>query len=134
MVFIIINVLKVRSAWQPFCLDSNDTIGKAIIAFPCHGEGGNQYWMMSKLGEIRSLFCFEYSGGRSQLGPKSRILTNNCYSQGGVQKWSVEDQTGLIKHQSGFCIEMGLDKVSIYMSECDRNNNRQVWKWKKREI
>jgi polypeptide N-acetylgalactosaminyltransferase len=124
---------KVRSAWESHCLDSNgDTLGKAIIGYVCHGQGGNQYWMMSKLGEIRrDEHCFDYSGGRSQLGQKDKIFTYTCHSQGGNQKWSVED--GLIKHQSGFCIEMGQDKVSIYMSECDRNNNRQLWKWKKRD-
>ncbi|RNA38256.1 polypeptide N-acetylgalactosaminyltransferase 9 [Brachionus plicatilis] len=124
---------EIRSQAEPQCLDSNgDTLGKAIIGYVCHGQGGNQYWMMSKLGEIRrDEHCYDYSGGRAGLGQKDKIFTYTCHSQGGNQKWSVED--GLIKHESGYCIELGTDRVSIFMQECDRNNIRQLWKWKKRE-
>lgn len=88
---------------------------------------------MSKLGEIRrDEHCFDYAGGRAMLGQKDKIFTYSCHSQGGNQKWTVLDN-GLIKHESGFCIEMGEDKVSIYMQTCDSENPRQVWKWKKRE-
>lgn len=125
---------EIRNKWEPQCLDSNgDTLGKAIIGYVCHGQGGNQYWMMSKLGEIRrDEHCFDYAGGRAMLGQKDKIFTYSCHSQGGNQKWTVLDN-GLIKHESGFCIEMGEDKVSIYMQTCDSENPRQVWKWKKRE-
>lgn len=124
---------EIRNSAEPQCLDSNgDTLGKAIIGYVCHGQGGNQYWMMSKNGEIRrDEHCYDYSGGRSALGQKDKIFTYNCHSQGGNQKWYVVD--GLIKHESGFCIELGVDKVSVFMQECNANNPRQVWKWKKRE-
>ena len=53
------------------------------------------------------------------------------YTTGGNQKWQVVD--GLIKHESGYCIELDTDKVGIFMQECDKNKLRQLWKWKKRE-
>lgn len=34
---------EIRSQFEPQCLDSNgDTLGKAIIGYVCHGQGGNQ--------------------------------------------------------------------------------------------
>lgn len=124
---------EIRSQSESQCLDSNgDTLGKAIIGYVCHGQGGNQYWMMSKLGEIRrDEHCFDYAAGRSGLGQKDKIFTYTCHNQGGNQKWTVDN--GLIKHESGFCIELGSDKVSVFMQECDSNNQRQLWKWKKRD-
>jgi len=88
--------------------------------------------MMSKNGEIRrDEHCFDYAGGRSSLGQKDKIFTYTCHSQGGNQKWYVDN--GLLKHESGFCVEISEDKVSIYMQECNVNNARQIWKWKKRD-
>ncbi len=65
-------------------MDSNgDTLGKAIIGYVCHGQGGNQYWMLSKNHEIRrDEHCFDYSGGKSGLGQKEKILTYTCHNQG----------------------------------------------------
>lgn len=40
-----LNILsqQIRNKWEPQCLDSNgDTLGKAIIGYVCHGQGGNQ--------------------------------------------------------------------------------------------
>ena len=88
--------------------------------------------MMSKHGEIRrDEHCLDYAGGASSLGERDKIFTYTCHSQGGNQKWTVED--GLIRHQSGYCIEIDSDKVGIYMQKCDPSNPRQVWKWKKRD-
>jgi polypeptide N-acetylgalactosaminyltransferase len=125
---------EIRNAAMPQCLDSNgDTLGKAIIGYVCHGQGGNQYWMMSKNGEIRrDEHCYDYSAGKSGLGIKDKIFTYNCHSQGGNQKWEVIE-AGLIKHESGFCIELGADKVGIFMQNCNKDNRHQQWIWKKRE-
>lgn len=87
---------------------------------------------MSKNGEIRrDEHCLDYAGGRGALGVKDKIISMACHSQGGNQKWIYEN--GLIKHESGFCIEIGDDKVSMYMAECNPANSRQVWKWRKRD-
>jgi polypeptide N-acetylgalactosaminyltransferase len=124
---------EVRSEAENYCLDSNgDTTGKAVIGYVCHGQGGNQYFMMSKNGEIRrDERCLDYSGGRKNLGVKEKILTYACHNQGGNQKWYYEN--GMIRHESGFCMELGVDKVSMFMSECNTSNQRQIWKWRRRE-
>ena len=86
---------------------------------------------MSKLGEIRrDEHCFDYAAGKSGLGIKDKIFTYTCHSQGGNQKWRVQNDQ--IVHESGYCLELGTDKVGIYMQECDVNNPRQRWKWRKR--
>jgi polypeptide N-acetylgalactosaminyltransferase len=88
--------------------------------------------MMSKNGEIRrDERCLDYAGGRGSLGVKEKIVAITCHNQGGNQKWSYDN--GMIKHESGFCLEVGEDKVAMYMQECDPANNRQVWKWRKRD-
>jgi hypothetical protein len=40
------------------------------------------------------------------------------------------DVNGLIRHNTGFCIEMLEDKTSIIMTDCNQNNERQKWFWK----
>jgi len=126
---------EIRAESQPYCLDSNgDSIGKAIIGYPCHGQGGNQYWMLSKMSEMRrDEKCLDYAGGASQLGVKDRIMVFTCHGQGGNQKWKM-NESNLIQHESGFCIEMLEDKASIVMQRCDAKNPRQVWRWKSRNL
>jgi polypeptide N-acetylgalactosaminyltransferase len=87
--------------------------------------------MLSKNGEIRrDEHCFDYSGGKGNLGLKDKIFTYNCHSQGGNQKWKMENDQ--IIHESGYCIEISPDKVSIIMQVCNPDNIYQKWKWKKR--
>lgn len=48
------------------CLDSpahKPDLHKAVSLYPCHNQGGNQYWLLSKEGEIRrDEACLDYSG------------------------------------------------------------------------
>ena len=88
--------------------------------------------MLSKNGEIRrDEHCFDYAGGESQLGMKDKIVTYNCHSQGGNQFWSVHE--GLIKHRTGYCVEMTEDNSGLVMNKCNRHNVRQLWSWTKRD-
>ena len=87
---------------------------------------------MSKNGEIRrDKHCLDYPGGRTHLGVKEKIISWTCHNQGGNQKWTFEND--LIKHHSGFCMELSQDKKSIFMQECDPSNTHQVWKWRRRD-
>ena len=87
---------------------------------------------MSKNWEIRrDEYCLDYAGGVSSLGERGKIVTYPCHNQGGNQKWTIDN--GLIRHKSGYCIEISSDKAGIYMEKCDPSNPRQIWKWKKRE-
>nr|KAG5704807.1 hypothetical protein BaRGS_015190 [Batillaria attramentaria] len=57
---------EIRSKAKPMCIDSpadHHSYHKAVNMWPCHGQGGNQYWMLSKSGEIRrDDGCLDYSG------------------------------------------------------------------------
>uniref|UniRef100_A0A336MDC4 CSON014959 protein n=1 Tax=Culicoides sonorensis TaxID=179676 RepID=A0A336MDC4_CULSO len=48
------------------CLDSpggKKNFRRAVSLYPCHGTGGNQFWMFSKNGEIRrDEACLDYAG------------------------------------------------------------------------
>ena len=84
---------------------------------------------MSKNGEIRrDENCLVFNG---EFGQIDKIFTFECHGQFGNQNWTVDN--GLIRHQSGYCIEINSDKIGIFMQRCDLNNPRQIWKWKKRE-
>lgn len=125
---------EIRSGHNAFCLDSNgDTLGKSIIGYGCHGQGGNQYWMLSKRGEMRrDEHCFDFAMTKHNKNQPDKIFTYVCHSQGGNQKWEMTDE-GQIRHDSGLCIEMDRNKVKIVMNDCDKNNPLQIWKWQKRK-
>ena len=58
----------------------------------------------------------------------------NCnYFFEGNQNWRMDNEEDLIYHRSGFCLEVLDDKESLVMANCDRNNERQKWIWKKYE-
>ncbi|CAN7985646.1 unnamed protein product, partial [Ixodes hexagonus] len=69
------------------CLDSpasRDNMHKAVGMYPCHGQGGNQYWMLSREGEIRrDEACLDYAGDDVILYP--------CHGSKGNQLWIYDD-------------------------------------------
>lgn len=83
-------------------------------------------------GEIRrDDMCLDYAGAETSLGQKDMIMTTRCHGMAGNQEWNYEDS--LLKHNSGFCIELGNNLKDLFMNHCDSNNKFQVWNWKKRE-
>ncbi len=126
---------KIRSQGIPDqCIDANsEEIGTGIIAYHCHNRGGPQFWLMTKQGEIRKDdYCVDYPGGDQRLGQKDNLLMYQCHGKGGNQKWTMEED-GLLKHASGYCIEISVDGKGLFASKCDSTNQRQIWKWKKRQ-
>ena len=90
-------------------------------------------FLLSKSNEIRhDNICLDYSGDKKNIGVKDQISQAICHGQQGNQKWWMEDDD-LIRHESGLCMELLEDKSSVVMSECDVNNERQKWIWKKNE-
>ena len=72
------------------CVDSsvdNQNYHKPVNMWPCHNQGGNQYWMLSKMGEIRrDDGCLDYSGG-------ANVIIYPCHSQRGNQEWQYREVT-----------------------------------------
>lgn len=110
------------------CLDSpakKNDYHKPIGLYPCHNQGGNQYWLLSKDGEIRrDEACLDYAGKDVILYP--------CHGSKGNQLWIYDLENNLIKHGiSGKCLEMSSDKEKVLMKECSYDNEYQKWKFQK---
>lgn len=106
------------------CLDSSarkSDFHKPLGVYPCHGSGGNQYWLLSRDGEIRrDEACVDYAGKDVMLFP--------CHGSGGNQLWLYERDSKLLRHStSGRCMELAHDRVKIKMSDCDPNVEAQRW-------
>ncbi|XP_069359727.1 putative polypeptide N-acetylgalactosaminyltransferase 9 isoform X3 [Maniola hyperantus] len=106
------------------CLDSpghKSNHHKPVGLYPCHRQGGNQYWMYSKNGEIRrDETCLDYSGHDVVLYP--------CHGAKGNQLWIYDHNTKLIKHGSSEkCMAISRNKDKIVMETCNESENRQMW-------
>uniref|UniRef100_A0A6G1SJB9 Polypeptide N-acetylgalactosaminyltransferase n=1 Tax=Aceria tosichella TaxID=561515 RepID=A0A6G1SJB9_9ACAR len=106
------------------CVDSSarkSDYHKPLGLYPCHGSGGNQYWLLSREGEIRrDEACVDYAGKDVVLFP--------CHGSGGNQLWIYDNKTQLIRHgTSGRCMEYNRVRIRLKMSDCDPNNDAQRW-------
>ncbi|XP_022237752.1 putative polypeptide N-acetylgalactosaminyltransferase 9 [Limulus polyphemus] len=105
------------------CLDSparRDDLYKPVGLYPCHRQGGNQYWMLSKRGEIRrDEACLDFAGQDVILYP--------CHGSMGNQQWIYNPNNHSIQHGSSRkCLEMAPDKQNVFMKECT-NSSLQRW-------
>lgn len=106
------------------CLDSparKADLHKPAGLYPCHRQGGNQYWMLSKTGEIRrDESCLDYSGADVILYP--------CHGSKGNQQWIYNPQTKQIRHgSSDKCLAITESKQRLIMEECSSTAARQRW-------
>lgn len=106
------------------CLDSSarkSDYHKPLGVYPCHGSGGNQYWLLSRDGEIRrDEACVDYAGHDVILFP--------CHGSGGNQLWFYEKDTKQVRHStSGRCMELARGSLKLGMSDCDPTNDAQKW-------
>ncbi|XP_013164340.1 PREDICTED: putative polypeptide N-acetylgalactosaminyltransferase 9 isoform X1 [Papilio xuthus] len=111
-------------AFQKTCLDSptrKSDHHKPVGLYPCHRQGGNQYWMYSKNGEIRrDETCLDYSGHDVVLYP--------CHGAKGNQLWLYDPSTKLLKHGSSEkCMTISRNKDKIVMEPCSDAEPRQMW-------
>lgn len=130
------NLGGVSLGLSAMCLDSaahKTDMHKPVGLYPCHEQGGNQYWLLSKEGEIRrDEACLDYAGKEVILYP--------CHGSKGNQEWIFNPKTGQIKHgSSGKCLEMSKSRDSLWMQTCDSSllnygvpserNANQRWKF-----
>jgi hypothetical protein len=88
---------------------------------------------MSKTGEIRrDEMCLDFDGKDMSRGKKDKVITYECHGEGGNQKWYFEN--GLIRHNSGACLELAPDDKRVFMDDCDIRNKNQIWQWRKRDF
>ncbi|KAJ0176765.1 hypothetical protein K1T71_007944 [Dendrolimus kikuchii] len=116
---------EIRNVGFPkICLDSptrKSDHHKPVGLYPCHRQGGNQYWMYSKNGEIRrDETCLDYSGHDVVLYP--------CHGAKGNQLWLFDPNTKLLKHGSSEkCMAISKKKDKVVMEPCDDDEPRQMW-------
>uniref|UniRef100_A0AAF5PRR9 Polypeptide N-acetylgalactosaminyltransferase n=1 Tax=Wuchereria bancrofti TaxID=6293 RepID=A0AAF5PRR9_WUCBA len=105
------------------CLDSEvgEDIQKVVVAYPCHKSGGNQYWMLSKDGEIRrDESCIDYAGADVMVYP--------CHGMKGNQEWKyLPDESQILHVITSKCLEMSRDGSKLMMNVCDQTNLYQHW-------
>lgn len=106
------------------CLDSparKSDLHKPVGLYPCHKMGGNQYWMLSKGGEIRrDEACLDYAGQDVILYP--------CHGSKGNQFWQYKPETKVIQHGSSKkCLAISEGKDKLLMEECNPSLPHQQW-------
>uniref|UniRef100_A0A914I3E3 Polypeptide N-acetylgalactosaminyltransferase n=1 Tax=Globodera rostochiensis TaxID=31243 RepID=A0A914I3E3_GLORO len=109
------------------CVDSpvgDEHNNKPVIAYPCHLQGGNQYWMFSRDGEIRrDESCIDFAGKEVMIFP--------CHSQKGNQEWRYNHKLRQLLHVvTGKCMEMTRDGNKLKMSACNTESAYQQWTFK----
>ncbi|KAK6166779.1 hypothetical protein SNE40_023401 [Patella caerulea] len=119
---------EIRSKAKPMCIDSpsdHHSYHKPVNMWPCHAQGGNQYWMLSKNSEIRrDDGCLDYSGGED-------VIIYPCHGQKGNQEWQYRADNTLFHVNTQKCAEVSVDGKKLLMKHCT-GVDRQLWKWKKK--
>uniref|UniRef100_A0A182M368 Ricin B lectin domain-containing protein n=1 Tax=Anopheles culicifacies TaxID=139723 RepID=A0A182M368_9DIPT len=106
------------------CIDSAakpEDMHTPLGVWPCHQAGGNQYWMLSKTGEIRrDEACLDYAGDDVVLYP--------CHGSRGNQYWNYSDDTHLLRHgSSDRCLAINEAKNKLIMQDCNSAVEAQRW-------
>ncbi|CAD5221875.1 unnamed protein product [Bursaphelenchus xylophilus] len=106
------------------CVDSaadEEHSGKPVVPYTCHSQGGNQYWLYSKDGEIRrDESCIDYAG--------KDVIIFPCHGMKGNQEWKYNHKLHQLLHVvSGKCLEMSRDGAQLLMKACDTSNQYQHW-------
>ncbi|KAH8850305.1 polypeptide N-acetylgalactosaminyltransferase 9 [Schistosoma japonicum] len=116
----------IESAAGPHCLDAplpnkKDSSSVIIKTWPCHKQGGNQFWLLSSENEIRrDDYCFDSGIQKYSIG------LYHCHGSHGNQEFTYEkDDT--IRHQ-GLCLEVDIENSSVLFAECS-GSLKQKWKF-----
>ncbi|XP_055538306.1 putative polypeptide N-acetylgalactosaminyltransferase 9 isoform X2 [Wyeomyia smithii] len=115
---------EVANRWSGLCIDSAakpEDMHTPLGVWPCHQAGGNQYWMLSKTGEIRrDEACLDYAGQEVILYP--------CHGSKGNQFWNYSPSSRLLRHgSSDKCLAINESKQKLIMADCDPLVDAQKW-------
>uniref|UniRef100_A0A3P8VG54 Polypeptide N-acetylgalactosaminyltransferase 3 n=1 Tax=Cynoglossus semilaevis TaxID=244447 RepID=A0A3P8VG54_CYNSE len=120
---------SVKNVGRDSCLDAgeNNEGGKELIMYPCHGQGGNQYFEYSTHYEIRhniqKELCLHGSDGSLKL--------ELCQYKGGgsgvgeEQKWELKDNQLFYMPGLNLCLTARLVHPSL--ATCNPSDRYQLW-------
>jgi len=115
---------EIRNMLAPRCIDASitkDSQQVKVIMYPCHGQGGNQYWLYSKNFEIRrDGSCVDWSGGNND------VSTYPCHGQGGNQIFEHMPDKSIIHKITGRCLSMNAHQDKLIAAKCT-GEARQKW-------
>lgn len=119
---------EIRNKAKRMCVDASvdhQNMHKPVIMWPCHNQGGNQYWMLSKNNEIRrDDGCLDYSGG-------DNVIIYPCHGQHGNQEWQYREDRTVLHVNTQKCMEVAIDGKTLLMKPCT-GTDRQIWHWKRK--
>ncbi|XP_043645792.1 putative polypeptide N-acetylgalactosaminyltransferase 9 isoform X2 [Drosophila teissieri] len=114
---------EIANMLHGMCLDAKEKSEEEtpVSIYECHGQGGNQYWMLSKAGEIRrDDSCLDYAG--------KDVTLFGCHGGKGNQFWTYRENTKQLHHgTSGKCLAISESKDKLLMEECNQSLSRQQW-------
>ncbi|XP_025410647.1 putative polypeptide N-acetylgalactosaminyltransferase 9 isoform X2 [Sipha flava] len=114
---------EIKNVVSNMCVDSKGDTNTPVDLWECHQQGGNQYWMLSKIGEIRrDESCLDYAGLDVILYP--------CHGSKGNQYWSYDPHSKQLRHGSSRkCLAINDTKDKLLMEECDVTLPKQMWQF-----
>ncbi|XP_065053024.1 polypeptide N-acetylgalactosaminyltransferase 13-like [Rhopilema esculentum] len=121
---------EIRNQDVDRCIDSMGAKSKKsnLKLYMCHGLGGNQYFVLSKRGEVifNDESCMDYSPDNE----KSRIQMWECHGLKGNQQWKHNRENGEIAHVvTGRCLDVDPSDGYLIARKC-KEGSRKSQKWK----
>ncbi|MCI4378547.1 hypothetical protein PGIGA_G00217120 [Pangasianodon gigas] len=119
----------IKNTGKDMCLDvgENNEGGKALIMYPCHGLGGNQYFEYSTHHEIRhniqKELCLHASDGLVKL-QDCQYKGHNSFT-GPEQKWELQENQLFYNRGRKLCLSARYENPS--MVPCNSADRFQLW-------
>lgn len=109
---------------SPHCIDAptpgGDSGTHIVKMWPCHKQGGNQFWLISQENEVRrDDFCWDSGVSVGQ------IALFSCHGMRGNQEFIYNDDYTI--QQRSQCVEMLSNKTGLILTTCNGSPN-QKWK------
>lgn len=115
---------EIRNKDRSMCIDKSTDSATArespVSMYPCHGQGGNQFWLWSEGDEFRrDEYCWDTPDGK-------QIKIYECHNSKGHQEFIYRQDDSIYNPTFGKCVEMTWDAQGLQLAEC-RNDSRQKW-------
>ncbi|XP_052245473.1 polypeptide N-acetylgalactosaminyltransferase 5-like isoform X2 [Dreissena polymorpha] len=115
---------EIRNVDRSMCIDASTNIKDnegVVSVYPCHQQGGNQFWLLSKEGEFRrDDTCWDTPDG-------AKVKLYPCHTSKGNQLFEYREDNTIYSPTVKKCVEITWDAKGLQMAPCT-GNDRQKWK------